>query len=288
MVDILFNSPENMIFCLTDHGLWETNDGGKTFQELKIPRIFGAKSASKGGRCGKNIVVGIGRWKEKSLIVSHDGGRNFEAFTNIKNNFSFIAFHPFMDNLVYAGPYKSIDSGKHWIRLPHEICAISYDGSTLYALKINKGNTTQLICSKDHGKTFSPFVDLNLPINAVRQVICTPENSILIASAKGVFRIYNNEIVLHDYRYGLSKDAFGTMYTECLAFDPNAPNIIYAGRRSLGRGNGNGIFKSNDNGKNWHEANFNLSPGITVFAIKISPFDSSVYIGTSFGTFCLG
>ncbi|RJQ28242.1 hypothetical protein C4565_03920 [Candidatus Parcubacteria bacterium] len=55
----------------------------------------------------------------------------------------------------------------------------------------------------------------------------------------------------------------------------------------MGYGSRNGVFKSNDDGKFWSEAILNLSHGVTVFAVKINPFDGSVHIGTSFGTFRL-
>ncbi len=285
MADILFLSSGHMIFCLTDHGLFETKDNGRTFTELKIKRIHGAKSASAGSVSGKNIVVGLGPWGKKGLAVSHNGGIDFKSISHLKDRFYFVVFHPSIPGLVYAGPYLSKDYGRNWQRLSETVLAMSPDGSLLYALKAkNKRNSTILV-SRDLGANFIPEIELDIPINVIKQIVVTPAQTLLLATTKGVYRIEKQQVELRDHNHGLEKDAFGTMYTQCVNYDPNNPDRVFAGRRALGYGNGNGVFMSLDNGRFWQEANFNLSPGVTVFAIKINPFDSSVYIGTSFGTF---
>ena len=285
MVDIIFRSPGHMIFCLTDHGLWETRDNGQTFTELPIRRIDGAKSVSAGSLREHTIVVGLGSWGPKGLAVSHDGGKRFTLFPDLRNRFRFIAFHPSIAGLVFAGPYKSTDFGRNWRRLSETIRAISTKGDKLYALRSGNPKQTALLVSRDSGASFSAELELDVPKRAINQMVTATSDTIFLATTRGVYVIKDQRVALRDYRHGLAKDAFGTMYTESVACDPKNPHIVFAGRRALGFGNGNGVFVSLDHGRQWQEANFNLSPGITVFAIKIDPFDSSVYIGTSFGTF---
>ncbi len=287
MADILFLSPKRMIFCLTDHGLWETNDNGGTFSELDVPRIRGLKSISGGAASGKHIVVGVGSWDLKRLAVSHDGGRNFKAYTDLADTFFFAAFHPRIAGLVYAGPYVSDNFGHTWRRLPETVRAMSPDGSTLYALASKGKEKTMLLVSHDDGVSFISDMEFDFPLQAARQLIATPLNTLMIATSRGVYRIEKGRVEIRDYRQGLARDHFGTMFVQCIGYDPRNPDRVFAGRRALGYGNGNGVFMSSDNGKSWHDYNMNLSQGMTVFSIKVSPFDGSVYMGTSFGTFRL-
>ena len=45
MRDIAFSSNGAILFCLTDFGLWLTEDDCRTFWELDVGRIFGAQSS---------------------------------------------------------------------------------------------------------------------------------------------------------------------------------------------------------------------------------------------------
>lgn len=287
MADILFLSPERMIFGFTDHGLWETTDNGQTFSEMQIMAIDGLKSVSALAASGNDIVVGLGGWAEKGLAVSHDGGGSFQVCPDLRDKFQFLAFHPTIQGLIYAGPFVSKDAGRSWKRLSVAVNAMSPDGNVLYALAAKDEQSSTLMVSSDSGVSFRPDIEFYFPVQAVKQVLTTPLNTILIATTRGVCRIENGQAQLYDYRNGLVKDHFGTMQVDCIAYDPDDPNRIFVGRRALGYGNGNGVFKSNDNGKSWLEANLNLGQGMTVFFVKISPFDGRVYIGTSFGTFRL-
>jgi hypothetical protein len=89
---------------------------------------------------------------------------------------------------------------------------------------------------------------------------------------------------LRNEKNGLAKDAGGRCYISCIAIDPNNTKLLYAGRRAPGFGQSNGIFRSIDSGMTWNSISDNLGQEISVWAIKIDPKDSTVYIGTSQGT----
>jgi photosystem II stability/assembly factor-like uncharacterized protein len=283
MADILFLAPERMIFGFTDHGLWETTDNCRSFAEIEIMAVDGGKSVSALAARGGHVVAGLGRWGEKGLVVSHDGGANFQVCPGLKDMFQFLTFHPEIAGLIYAGPYVSRDYGLTWTRMSQTVLAMSSDGNTLYALAPKDAQSSTLMVSTDLGVSFRPAMELNFSLETVKQVLATPLNTIFVASGAGVYRIENSQIELQDYRHGLTRDFFGTMIVDCIAYDPNDPNRVFAGRRAVGRGNGNGIFKSIDNGKSWQEINLNFGQGITVFSIKVNPFDGDVYLGTSYG-----
>jgi photosystem II stability/assembly factor-like uncharacterized protein len=288
MVDILFLGPTTMIFCLTDHGFWLTEDNGQSFSELPTPRLHGAKSVSAAAASGEHIVAGFGDWEKKGLLVSHNGGKSFNAHPELQDSFSFVAFHPKTPGLVYAGPFISNDYGRIWRRLPETVRAMSPDGSVLYALAATGSASSTLMASVDGGQSFSPKMRLGFASQVINQIVAPSADTLLLATTRGVYRIEKDQIELRDARHGLAKDYFGTMFVNTVAYDPRNPDRVFAGRRALGYGNGNGVFMSSDNGLSWQDMNLNLSPGITIFAIKVSPFDGSVYLGTSFGTFRLG
>lgn len=289
MVDVQFISANHMIFGLTDHGLWETKDSGQTFSEIEIMRIRGAKSISAVAVSGENMVVGLGPWSGKGLAISHDSGKSFTALSELTEEFSFISFHPTIPGLVYAGPLVSDDFGRNWRRLPETIYAMAPNGEALYSYRKDKGGGTVLLVSRDGGKSFAPLLPplSNMFVSTLTQIIAPALDILFVATAKGIFRIKNSLAELKDNHHGLSKDHFGNVYVSCLGYNPSQPNIIYAGRRSLGYGNGNGVFVSTDNGDTWQDSNLNLFPGMTVFAVKVNPFDGSVFLGTSFGTHVL-
>ena len=57
---------------------------------------------------------------------------------------------------------------------------------------------------------------------------------------------------------------------QCLALDPSSADTVYVGCR------GNGVWKSEDGGRTWHELGF---PHQDVFSVAVSPVDGSVYAG---------
>jgi len=287
MADILFPDSDTMIFCLTDHGMWLTRDGGQSFSEISTPRVHDAKSVSAAAVRGEHIVAGFGAWGKKGLLVSHNAGKSFQALPELEDQYSFVAFHPEIPGRVYAGQYTSEDFGKTWHRLPKIVRAMSPDGTVLYAVASNGKASSVLMASLDGGFSFTSKAVLGFPVQAINQVIATEKDTLLLATTRGIFRFEQGRGELRDYRHGLNKDFFGTMHVSAIASDPNNPDRVYAGRRALGYGNGNGVFMSSDNGRSWQDMNLNLAPGITVFAIKICPFSGSVYLGTSFGTFRL-
>jgi len=61
-----------------------------------------------------------------------------------------------------------------------------------------------------------------------------------------------------------------------IAFDPQSPNIIYAG------GSG-GVWKSNDTGANWYSLTDNILPNLSVASIAVDPVSTNIlYVGTGY------
>jgi photosystem II stability/assembly factor-like uncharacterized protein len=58
---------------------------------------------------------------------------------------------------------------------------------------------------------------------------------------------------------------------QCLAADPRAPDVLYAGSR------GEGVWKSTTRGRDWARL---ALPEVDVFSLAVSPADGAVYAGT--------
>lgn len=287
MRDIAFSKDGKMVFCLTDHGVWLTEDRGGTFRELKVKRVLGAKSSYSGDIRGNTVIVSVGTWGEKGLAVSHDLGKTWKTFDELINPYRFIAIHPKHDNIIYAGPYRSGDKGNTWTKLSHSVTAMyPRNGDIVYAAAPAGEKECFILKSVDQGATWlTTYPVCPFPVKSVRDVAIAPDDPDRIyVAAWGLWIFDGKKWLLRNADHGLDKDFFGMCYLSCLSVDPNNPNRIYVGRQAPGCGQSNGIFRSLDGGLTWKNITHNLGPELTVWAIEISPLDSTIYIGTSLGT----
>lgn len=280
-----FASSKKFYLALTDHGVWGTDNGGQIFAALSSRS--GKKSVQAVAVSGEKIFIGIGGWGEKSLEVSHDAGATWVQFEDLKGLFDVIHVHSRRENIIYAGKYRSVDSGRTWTSMNYEVRAVYLaDNNILYA--IDGTSDVRLMVSKDMGQTWSsPFPSIPIPVKSVHAISVHPTNvnSVILATSNGVFILDKNVWKLRDHRHGLALDHFGRNYVETVIHDDDNPNILYAGRRSPGDGVSNGLFRSSDKGESWHSWNGNLGDFLAIWSIHCSPFDNTVYIGTSHGTY---
>jgi photosystem II stability/assembly factor-like uncharacterized protein len=291
MLDIAFSEDGKMVFCLTDHGLWLTQDQGDTFREIKVKKIFNRKSSRSGDVRGNTIVVSLGQWVKKGLAVSQDFGKSWQTFEKLVDRYDFIKFHPDDDTIIYAGPYRSRNKGKNWTKLTQTIRAMySGNGDIVYAISAKYKKRFFVLKSYNKGdRWIAPYPVCPFPAKTVVDVAVAPNDSdrIYIGTSRGLWILDEGKWILRNHHHGLSKDYFGQSYVGPVRVDPDYPHIIYAGRMAPERGRSNGIFRSSDHGMTWKNINYNLGAGITIHSIQISPLDGAVYIGTSHGTFRL-
>jgi len=289
MMDIAFSKDGKMVFCLTDHGLWLTEDGGETFRELKTKRILGLKSSRSADIRGSTIVASLGAWGDKGLAVSDDLGKTWKYFDKLIDFFHFIGIHPEDENIIYAGPYLSKDKGKTWSKLSQTVRAMySKNGDIVYSLSPEGERKCSILKSIDQGRSWlNPYPVCPISAEAVRDVALAPDDPdrVYLATSNGVWILDGKKWMKRDSNHGLQKDFFGLCSINSVSVDPNNPNIVYAGRWAPGCGQSNGIFRSTDRGLTWKNITNNLGPALTVWSIQIDPLDSTVYIGTSLGTF---
>jgi photosystem II stability/assembly factor-like uncharacterized protein len=291
MRGIAFSKDGRMIFSLTDHGLWLTKDRGSTFRQLKVKRVFGLKSSRSAAVRGKTLVASLGTWSKKGLVVSHDLGKSWSYFDSLIDTYDFVAFHPQLDTIIYAGPYRSENSGRDWRKLPYTVRALYHaDGDVLYALTSAAKTRSRVMKSTDRGNSWhAPYPDCPIAEKKVKEIAVAPDDPdrIYLATSNGLWLFDGERWTVRNARDGLAKDYFGMCFLNTVAVDLNNPHLVYAGRRAPGCGQSNGIFRSRDRGVTWENITSNLGPELTVWSVQISPVDSAVYIGTSLGTFRL-
>jgi photosystem II stability/assembly factor-like uncharacterized protein len=289
MRDIAFWDNGKMIFGLTDHGLYLTENDADTFQKLRAIPTFGSQESSSSVAARGNIIVAsLGSWTDKILEVSYDSGNSWKSFNNLVDYFRTISFHPDYPNIVYAGPYKSVDGARTWQKLQYQVWLTHpEDGNTLYSVAAGPNAKGQIVLSTNGGLSWSkPYPTLPVHWQSVTGIAVDPKspNRTYAATDRGVFVYDGTAWLLRNDKDGLTRDAHGLCYISCIAVDPVDPKIIYAGRMAPGYGRSNGIFRSRDKGMTWEDFNRNLSPGLTIWSLRVNPFDRAVYLGTSSGT----
>ncbi|MFZ5773245.1 MAG: WD40/YVTN/BNR-like repeat-containing protein, partial [Thermodesulfobacteriota bacterium] len=287
VMDIAFTDPNTFYVALTDHGLWQTRDGGQTFDPLPVPNL-GGKSVKAAAVSGHNLFIGIGGWALQSLATSSDAGLSWVEHKELTGVFNRIQIHTGRPEVIYAGKYRTLNAGFTWTALQYEIRAIFQGNNDEVFAVDDAGEESHILVSKDMGQTWnSPYPPLPVTAKNVRALAVHPNNDteMCVGTSVGIFILGGNGWNKRDQQHGLTLDHFGGCYIETISYDNDDPGIIYAGRRSPGRGVSNGIFRSEDGGETWNSWNGNLGNYLNIWSIHCSPFDDTVYIGTSHGTF---
>jgi photosystem II stability/assembly factor-like uncharacterized protein len=288
MRDIAFRGPREMVLCLTDFGLWSSEDDGESFREWDVGRIFGFQSSSACAVRGETTVASLGSWSKKGLKVSADRGESWYEF-ELPDAYRMIAFHPQRDDVVYAGSYRSDDSGKNWKKLQRAVYALYRgDGDMVYAAEPDGQGKTRVLRSSDRGEAWAKeYPDVAFSERDLMELAVSPVDPdwLIAATASGVWVYDGKRWHRRTEEHGLTRDKFDMMFVQSVAIDPRNAKRVYVGRRAGANGESNGVFRSCDGGMTWENVNGNLGDTLTVWSVRISPFTGEVFLGTSFGTF---
>ena len=288
ILDIEFISKSRSLFGLTDFGLWASENNNETFKDLNVPRLFNQKTIPSFAAHSQIIVAFVGNYGKQGITVSRDFGKSWRTYPNKTGRNSRVYFDPENPDIVYAGKYRSDDAARTWIPLAHEIrvihpmkggVAFSYEDTEkkacLWYKTINNAKTWNALRSP------APFA-----CKFVQDVALDPEKTdrIYAATSQGLWIHENGNWILKNDLNGITRDVFGTCFLSTVAVDPNAPEKVYVGKRAPGRGRSNGLFQSTDRGISWRSLSENAPFDVTVWSVNVSPFNGSVYMGTSMGT----
>lgn len=284
--DVVDITSKKMIFLLTDHGAWQTEDGGQTFEAVTHPKK-GGKSTGGGAISNKTVVLTVGSWKEKNLLVSKDSGRSWFD-TGLRDKISSVYAHKDKGNVFYAGNYRSNDGGKTWNKLSYRIRAIDqFNNDIVYAFQ-RKDNKSQLMVSVDRGNQWQKL-GTEIPIKGllINELEIDPfSREILYAATnRGVWVYSEKKWTLRNKNEGLSPDRFGGQYYQSICAHPFINGLLFVGKRSPGVGMANGLFYSTDGGEEWKSISHEILSNTNIWSININSHDGIVYVGTSHGVY---
>jgi len=287
--DMAFLPDGRILMAFTDHGIWLSNGGDDgPYEYVPTPRVHGARSCSAVAARGDLIIAALGSWEKKSIAVSKDFGHSWRVIANTAGTHGSIHFDPTDDRYVYTESFISSDSGQTWQRSDQRIMAVTEDGS-VFALSKSQNETTFLE-SHDHGASWRTIAaSLPIQMEKVHDAAITTigEKKVYLATSNGIYLFANDIWKRIDENHGLAKDHYGRLFVSEVEIDPNNQAIVYAGRRSPGWGQSNGVFRSTDGGASWHNINATFGMYLTVWSLQIRPRTGDVFIGTSLGTYRL-
>ncbi len=298
------DDPDTMVFFHTDCGSIITTDGGDTFSycppppQTQLDDIGGLVSMRVGAwdpTPGSGKIIGaVGGWYKQLICISEDDCRTWETMPSTEGFYEFLAFHPQMPEVVYAGRgsdgLRSRTGGKKWDRLRYPIRAMyAGNGDIVFGVKAltENGWEVEVLRSDNQGEKWTA-----LPgkiTGGLRDLDVSPVNPdrLYAANGLGVWVFDGEEWSVRGEADGLEKNAFGSYAFARIAVDPTHPRTVYAGQLEGWGGVSRGIFRSTDGGGHWTNISANLGPELSVQAITVSPHDGTVYLATDYGNWKL-
>jgi photosystem II stability/assembly factor-like uncharacterized protein len=239
------------------------------------------------------IVAAVGHtWKTK-LVRSQDDGVTWSIVDDETRNNLFVAFHPMLHNIVYAGNKKSTNGGETFKEIAFlkeknadilGMCRSRPD--TLYAMDKTR---TCLFRSDDQGATWRQYAK---PGWALCRHDSKPTFAVDPADCDRVYGMdAQGDLARFDGKtwesLGLLARAGGSArpknFVRAVAADAKQPGILYAGMHAPGTET---LWRSTDSGATWSNITFNL-PRLSVSSININPHSGEVMVGGCCGTWVL-
>jgi photosystem II stability/assembly factor-like uncharacterized protein len=250
-------SDPSILYVGSGHKIFQTSNGGQSWRVI-TPELENGQFALVVDPKTPQVIYSL----SDGLSKSSDAGANWTSIdSNLpKKELNTISLAPWNSSVLYVGTekhgiYKSTDGGKSWSALNSGLKTKNQnepDGEIppVRAIAIDPSNPNILYAGVAANVTAGPFAAVFKSTNA-------GENWKLLSVI------------------GSGK---GRTTVNCLAVDPFAPNVVFAGT------DGDGIFKSVDGGVNWSGEDSELSTG-SVVALSIGKKDGTLYAGTLEGIF---
>jgi len=288
-------------------GILRSNDDGRTWHRLGLKEAIEFDGVVRALAVHPAAPQTIYAGADVGLCVSHDGGAHFQRVDSPLNGLTVwaLAIDPQDPRIMFAGTgapsrcllFKTRDAGASWTQVGPvfpEFCAgvnrprlltIAIDpraGRDVW-FGVEEGGAWR---SQDGGDTFERVDGPSRPIrisdiHAIAITRC-PHKTILLLTVNGVYRSTDDGITWSEIA---SRERFDGMYytrtVQALADDSG--DLLLAigdgtpGTRSM-------IYRSADNGSDWHDTLIHTRASSTVWAFGVHPSDPRVvFAGTKYG-----
>jgi photosystem II stability/assembly factor-like uncharacterized protein len=233
-----------------DSGVWETKDGGETWQALEGLRGARIESLAMWTRDPRIIAAGTG----KGVFLSEDGGAGWKRITRENDiemqDITALAFDPTDSKIIYAGtphlPWKTVDAGATW-RSVHDGLI---DDSDIFSIRVNPLRPELLFASACSGIYRSEngggsWIKLQgIPGTHRRTHIISEDpvvkDAIYAGTTLGLFKSSDTG---KTWRHLTSEQV------NWMVFDPSDPHTLYLATEYAG------IQKSSDSGETFRPVN---------------------------------
>ncbi|MEW6518554.1 MAG: hypothetical protein AB1461_03990 [Thermodesulfobacteriota bacterium] len=292
MTDIAFIDEQTMLFGLFDHGFFFTEDKGETFEGLSETFPTASKTIMAcTGNAGTLVGIVQPTSQTTYICVSVDKGLHWKYFEQLNKlpQAAYAAFHP-DGKTVYAGYYRSDDRGNSWKELKYAVMSMfAGNGDYVYTVDALDDTRCRIIRSNDKGEKWETVYPI-LPFSyrLIQKIAVSPDNPdhlYVAANWNGLWILESGQWRQVGPEQGIVKDSFGTNFVKLVEVDPSVPGRVLVGKWAPGMGQGNGVFESNDGGRSFTNITGNIGPELSVWGLKVSPYDGSVFVGTSRGTY---
>ncbi len=242
-----FTRNSTYLFAATDVGLFRSSDNGDSWTQLAVPVSWGSGITSLAAR-GANIFAGNDRG-DPVLVASTDNGQTWTTRSSGLIEKSIWAL-TLVDTFVLAGGYsqgvfRTSNNGINWIQSNSGLSgtaptAIAALGSKL----LTSTSSSAVFASTDNGVGWHSFFDNLNEFGGLQPCYYTYNTSAMLVSGSSVY--------LGTYGAAFtSQDSGSSWYGAVVGVCAPVSSFALAPTRLFAGTNGNGVFRSTDNGNSF-------------------------------------